>query len=212
MKKDWTDIRVIRRYIADFRCKLGPHFVFITMQIGLQEITACFSRNEFGLWKRDDFPCDGTVPLDAELLSLHGDPVDPSTYHFVAGVQWCSALFCKVSCFMGIFCHGWSSHHILSWHPKLRYYSCLCVYSFLPHLTSLNHSTFRSDDEAIFFMRTSATSSCAKLCCCFVQEKEGEMVMDRSGKLDFSLRLVFGDDEPWREALIRGINNYRKCS
>ena len=69
-------------------------------------------------------------------------------------------------------------------------------HAFLPHLSSLNHSTFRSDDEAMFFMRTSATSSCAKLCCCFVQEKEGEMVMDRSGKLDFSLRLVFGDDDP----------------
>ena len=81
------------------------------MQIGLQERTACFSRNEFGLWKRDDFPCDGTVPLDAELLSLHGDPVDPSTYHFDAGVQCCNALFCKVdigrlSCFMGIFGRG----------------------------------------------------------------------------------------------------------
>ena len=83
---------------------------FINMQIGLQEKPACFSRNEFGLWKRDDFPCDGTVPLDAELLSLHGDHVDPSTYHFDAGVQCCNALFCKVDigrlCFMGIFCRG----------------------------------------------------------------------------------------------------------
>lgn len=31
MKKDWTDIRIIRRYIADFRCKLGPQFVFNSM-------------------------------------------------------------------------------------------------------------------------------------------------------------------------------------
>eukprot|EP00434_Breviolum_minutum_P014213 symbB.v1.2.012532.t2/scaffold819.1/size162441/3 len=77
------------------------------VQAGKPFLVSVGCRNEFGLWKRDDFPCDGTVPLDAELLSLHGDPVDPSTYHF---------------------------------------------------------------------------------------EKEGEMVMDRSGKLDFSLRLVFGDD------------------
>ena len=33
-------------------------------------------RNEFGLWKRDEFPCSNAVPLDLEVLSLEGQPLE----------------------------------------------------------------------------------------------------------------------------------------
>lgn len=33
-------------------------------------------RNEFGLWKRDEFPCSNRVPLALEVLSLEGQPLE----------------------------------------------------------------------------------------------------------------------------------------
>lgn len=205
MKKDWADIRIIRRYVADFRCKLGPQFVFTSMSWEtIYKIANRAPRNNVLFFQ------EWIWPLEARWLSLRWNgatgcgviespwwPCGPINLSFRrwSAVMQCIVLQGRLSCFMGIFCHGWSSHHILSWHPKLWYYSCPSMMRFF--LTWLAWITLHLE---------------AMMKRCFVQEKEGEMVMDRSGKLDFSLRLVFGDDEPWREALIRGINRYHKCS
>lgn len=84
-------------------------------------------------------------PLEARWLSLRWNgatgcgviespwwPCGPINLSFRrwSAVMQCIVLQGRLSCFMGIFCHGWSSHHILSWHPKLWYYSCPSIMRF----------------------------------------------------------------------------------